>query len=232
MRPPNPHVASDETQRRALRVGGALLVGVVLVLCIGSALANAIIGSALANAICGNQTSGGGDTLSSTDAQATDTPAPVLIAGAQLGGPVSAFDTTYDVEASSNSDTWDTTIDGHPVQVVVGITKTASDSLDGQDRAVSISIYGQGSAGWNAAEDAAIVAAFLPPDGTPIRTGAGFGPLGTDHVYMSMHLANSLDGSVFQTANGQQLTPGAFDWQCTRASTIPPYCFVEASVNS
>ena len=158
----------------------------------------------------------------------TSPPAPDLISGAELGGPLTDFDGAYGDESSQG--TWDTTIYGQPVRLVVTITQ--SESIDLQDRVKLIDIYGLSGSAWSATEDAALVAFFLPADATHVRTGAGYGSLGPDHVYMSQRLANSLDANLFQASNGQWLTPGTFDWQCSTASTSPPFCEIGPGMNS
>lgn len=158
----------------------------------------------------------------------TEAPALVLVSGAQLGGPLTDFDATYGDESSQG--TWDTTIYGQQVRLVVTITQ--SNSIDGQDRVILVDIYGLSGSAWSATEETAIVAFFLPPDAAHVRTGAGYGSMGPDHVYMSQQLANSLDANVFQASNGQRLTPGTFDWQCSTASTSPPFCEISPGVNS
>lgn len=159
----------------------------------------------------------------------TSPPPPVTVSGALLGGPLTDFEATYGAESSQY--TWDTTIYGQQAQLVVHTTQS-SESIDGQDRVKLIDIYGLSGSAWSVTEGAAIVAFFLPTDATQVGTGAGYGSLGPDHVYMSQQLANSLDASIFQASNGQRLTAGTFDWQCTTASTSPPFCEIGPGANS
>jgi hypothetical protein len=149
-----------------------------------------------------------------------------LVSGARLGGALSAFDFTYG--AAAGVGIWNTTIAGAHVQLDV-TGSPGGVSLDGQERAVIIIITGQGSSAWSSAEDAAIVAAFLPRDAIPTKTVAGSGSQGPDHIYLSPQLANSLAASAFQSAASKQLVaPGTFDWAC---QTTRPLCEIGVGTN-
>jgi hypothetical protein len=149
-----------------------------------------------------------------------------LISGARLGGTLSAFDATYGAAASPGI--WYATIAGAPVQIDV-TGAPARVSLDGQDRVVVITIFGQGSSGWSAAQDAAIVAAFLPRDKIVVDTVAGSGSQGPDHIYLSPQLGSTLAASVFQSAATKlQVSPGTFDWVCQKTQ---PLCEIGVGTN-
>lgn len=156
----------------------------------------------------------------------TATPAPVMVAGAHIGGPIDDFDAAYGPEVSQ--DTWDTTIAGQDVQLMVSLTHLG-DSRDSQDRTVIIDISQQSGSAWSASEDAAIVGSFMPSDASHVRTLSGWSNLGPDHIYLSHQLATSLVASVFQNSANQLLTPGTFDWQC---STSTAMCEIAVGTNS
>jgi hypothetical protein len=254
---PFPSTAGSAVVRRNDRIVLGVIAGVVIFCCVAAAIAGSLSPvsssasntSQVATASAENASATGAAAASATSAQATQAvmssteaafyatatadaqknplpPVSVLVSGARLGGQLAAFETTYGNESSQ--DTWDTTIAGQQVQLTVTITQFG-ESLDGQDRVLLVDIVGQSGSGWSATTDAAIVASFLPRDATHVRTGAGYGSLGPDHIYKSRQLANSLDASVFQNSANQQLTPGTFDWQC---STDRPMCEVGVGANS
>lgn len=165
--------------------------------------------------------------------QPTSTPAPPAaqpVAGAQLGGPIVAFDARYGSDNPPGPTyQWNTTIAGQPVQLTVSLS-AAGDSLDDQDRAVIIDLTSpDGGSAWSTAQEAAIVAPFLPSDARHTQTVAGSSPLGPDHLYTSQQLAASLSHALFQNAAGLPVTPGTFDWQC---STQQPMCELGLGDNS
>jgi len=163
--------------------------------------------------------------------QPTRTPAPLLVSGAQLGGPITAFIARYGgANPPGATYQWDTTVSGLPVQITVSLA-LGSDSLDGQYRALFIDLTNPNGAGapWSAATQAAIASSFLPSDGRHTRDVAGSDGFGPDHIATSPQLAASLNHTVFQDANGLPVTPGTFDWQC---STQQPACEVGVGTNS
>jgi hypothetical protein len=167
--------------------------------------------------------------------QPTVSPAPLLISGARLGGPIVDFDARYGGDNPPGPIyQWNTMLAGAPVQLTVSLSLN-NDAVDGQNRAIIIDITTPNGSGtpWSAAEDAAIVSSFLPIDARhtkDVKDVAGSGALGPDHIYISQQLAASLSPSLFSSiATGRQLTPGTFDWQC---STQHPSCEVGVGTNS
>jgi hypothetical protein len=167
--------------------------------------------TATAASVCANATA-------TAYAGATPTPAPAnaFISDAQLGGPTTAFDCGLGAEESE----WTMTIAGQPVQVQLG-QSSPYQSENGWVRVTQITIANtSGASGsvpaWSPAEDAAIVAPFVPPDATLLKTEAGSGVNGPNHIYMSQRLAISFDPTIFKNA-----APGTFYWQC---ATNQPLC--------
>lgn len=197
----------------AVSVSGGLLIAVVV------ALVLALLGSVVPTSA---------STLDATPTATlapmpTDTPAPAMVTGAQLGGPITDFETRY---GSGNSPSpvyqWDTVLDGDYVWIFVTLSRNG-ESLDDQYRAALIVVstpLGQG-APWSAKEEAALVSSFLPSDATHTRDVAGLNGVGPDHLYSSALLASSLAASDYVDANGKQLAPGVFSWQCAAQH---PYC--------
>lgn len=160
-------------------------------------------------------------------ALATETPLPTRVSGPRLGSPLSDFDTAFGPEQSQ--DVWQTSLQGRKVQIIVAVSRVG-DSADTSVRVVVIDIIGADTAhAWTSAQDATLVASFLPGDAIHARDIPGWNTLGPDHTFTSAQLANSLAASVFQDANNQTLTPGTFDWQC---STSRQVCEVAVGTNS
>jgi hypothetical protein len=227
---PAPHASLAEN-RHPLKIP-AIITGAALVaflLCVGLAL--------LTNAL--SATSHGAPSATSAaptlPPAPTDTPAPLGVTGARLGGPIVDFDARYGGDNPPGPIyQWNTMLAGAPVQLTVSLSLN-NDAVDGQNRAIIIDITTPNGSGtpWSAAEDAAIVSSFLPIDARhtkDVKDVAGSGALGPDHIYISQQLAASLSPSLFSSiATGRQLTPGTFDWQC---STQHPSCEVGVGTNS
>lgn len=235
--PPSAPVPADPQRAVTPNValGGALIVAILAAALLAHALSG-ITGASSPSALQPTPTTFLQVTTATTNPNAAATilasdgrsPAgAAMITRAQIGGPLSAFDSAYGPEASQ--DTWNTTLNGQPVQLIVGETRLG-DSADGTARAVVIDIDGADTAhSWTMAQEAALVASFLPPDAKHTKDVAGYGQLGTDHIYISQDLAASLTPSVFENAANQQLTSGTFDWQC---STQQQVCEIGAGTNS
>jgi hypothetical protein len=160
-------------------------------------------------------------------ALATETPLPTRVSGPRLGAPLSDFDIAFGPEQSQGM--WQATLQGHKAQINIAVSQVG-DSVDASLRVVIIDIIGADTThAWTSAQDAALVASFLPSDAVHARDISGWNTLGPDHIFTSAQLANSLAASVFQDANNQTLTPGTFDWQC---STSRQVCEVAVGTNS
>lgn len=206
------------------------VIGLVIVLCCFAPFLATVLSSAHNQSITLTPT----DTPEPTFAPyvaPTASPAP-MIAGAHLGGPLSAFDAVYGPEASQG--TWNTTIAGVPVQIMAMSTR-AGESVDGQDRVIVISIRQLHGSNWTPAQDDAIVRGLLPLDASLTQTQPGSGdPTGSgpEHIYMSQQLAASVAPSVFVDVHNQPVTPGTFDWQCTNGdSGTQSFCIMGAGTN-
>lgn len=166
-------------------------------------------------------------------AQATTTPAAstgpttLLVTGARLGGPLSAFDAAYGKEAGTGI--WDTTVAGNRVQILVSTTSYAGDSKDAQKRVISITITGLQGLPWSEAQTIAVVQPFLPPDAVHTISKSGSGTSGSDNIFMSQQLTNSIDASLFFDTTHLLVAPGTFDWQC---ASVAPSCYVAVGTNS
>lgn len=231
---------TERQQAHALLILGAILSGLVLLAVMGTLVNAALTGGAQATvrATTTPSASSAYATAYAATAQAmasqstvTSAPAPILVTGARLGGPIFDFDARYGSDNPPGpSYQWFTTLAGQPVQLTVALSRDG-DTLDNQTRAIIIDINSPTGSGapWTAAEGAAIVKPFLPADATLIKNVAGSGNLGPDHIYMSQQLANSLAPSVFTLGTSTYTTPGTFDWQC---SIQHPSCELGPGSNS
>lgn len=215
--------------RQPSHVRTGIIIGVVAMVLVCGLVATALDGNLQTRTV----TIGVGDspTATPTIAEATATPTPIRVSGPHLGGPILDFVAVY---GGGNSPSpvyqWDIMRDGLPVQIMVSLSHNG-DSLDDQyrDVIIDISTIGGGGTPWSAAQDAAIVASFLPSDAVHTHDIPGWAKLGPDHIYTSQKLANSLAASVFQNSGSHTLPPGTFDWQC---STSAPLCEVAVGTNN
>lgn len=226
-----PVAPAARSWRHALTIGGAAL-GLLLVVSIVFTLitlARAPRAPGAATTTATTATAYAATIQAMSQPQGTLPPTALApVTGAHLGGPIGDFDTAFGVPQTQYQ--WPaTTIAAHTVAITITPTNLG-DSRDDQDRAVLIDITGQ-SVGqpWSAAADATIVASFLPTDAIATRDAPATSQLGPDHIFTSAQLAASLAPAVFQSAAGQQLAPGVFDWQC---STQQPYCEIGVGSNS
>lgn len=153
-------------------------------------------------------------------------PTTLLVTGARLGGPLSAFDAAYGKEVSK--EIWDTKVAGNRVQILVSTTPYAGDSKDEQKRVLSIAITGLDGVTWSEAQTIAVVQSFLPPDAVHTISMAGSDTNGPDNIFVSQQLSNSIDASMFVDKTHFLVAPGTFDWQCTPNISS---CYVAVGTN-
>lgn len=136
-------------------------------------------------------------------------PGPPPPSGAVIGGPIGAFDNRYGAEVNSQS--WNISIDGQPIQLkVVSAMYSHGDifSADTQDRVWTVGLnYTNSSPG------ASVVlhdcARFLPLDAIHVKDiQQPSGP--TLHIYRSASLASAFTAGSFVDGASQALPPGTF----------------------
>lgn len=209
---------SDQIQRRALLFVGALISGLVLLAILAGVISAAVSPQTSvqqgtpSNAQATNAAFAASlDATATADASsATSTPAPVRVEGAQLGGPLDAFDVTYGTE--QGSDTWYTSLDGQQVMIFADPNSTTNGQIttpDGSVRAWSISVTYLESPPPSAAQNAVICKKFMPSDAQRLSVNSSASP--TEYIYRSQQLASSFNANAFENNAGADVMPGTFD---------------------
>jgi hypothetical protein len=147
-------------------------------------------------------------------ASATATPAPVH--APTLGGTADMFTAAYGAESGTR--TWQSTIAGQAVKIVVD-TLQPDHTTDGQVHIFVVDLtvpdHARGRETWNLQTANAIAATFFPSDAKHLRDGPGAQRGEVDHIYHSDELAATFHAEVFTNAAGDKTyPPGTFHVEC------------------
>jgi hypothetical protein len=150
-------------------------------------------------------------TASASGQPTPQVPPTLLVSGAQLGGPISAFDSALGAEVAGGI--WDLSLGGYNVQLSVQSAISGEQgSINSADSATRVftltALYLQSTP--SAAVMLAQARQFMPADARLLRVNTAVSP--AERIYQSVALGRSFTAQSFQNNAGATVAPGTFNY--------------------